>query len=89
MTICQVLECTHNNRLDPPECQVENEINDRGRCISFESDNPYITEQFRERHGYHQRNEGGGEESVKEYEFKNSVGEGLPFATIPQQRSMS
>lgn len=54
MTICQVLDCIHNNRQDQPECKLsEIKINDRCRCISFEMDHEYDKQQFRERHGYH------------------------------------
>lgn len=53
MTICPVLECTHNNRLDISRCLLpEIELDDRGRCISFEADNEWLRRDFQARHGY-------------------------------------
>ena len=51
MIACKVRDCIHNSRGDPPECRLETiELNDRGRCVSFESDNKWLQQQFR--HGY-------------------------------------
>lgn len=54
MTICKLLECINNDRLNDPRCTLEQEteLNDKGQCLIFKTDYPYLTEQFRERHGF-------------------------------------
>lgn len=52
MTICRLLECVNNDRLNDPCCTLaEIEISDKGQCLMFKTDYSYLTEQFRERHG--------------------------------------
>ena len=57
MTICHLLECVHNDRGNDPRCTLEREteLNDRGQCLMFKTDYSYLTEQFRERHGFTSR----------------------------------
>jgi len=53
MTICRLLECVNNDRLNDPCCTLaEIEISDKGQCLMFKTDYPYLTEQFRERYGF-------------------------------------
>ena len=52
MTICRLLECVNNDRLNDPCCTLsEIEISDMGHCLMFKTDYPYLKEQFRKRHG--------------------------------------
>lgn len=57
MTVCRLLECVHNDRGNDPRCTLEREteLNDRGQCLMFKTDYSYLTEQFRERHGFTSR----------------------------------
>jgi len=54
MTIGRLVECVYNDRGNDPRCTLEREteLNDKGQCPMFKTDYPYLTEQFRERHGF-------------------------------------
>lgn len=41
---CQLIECVHNTRMQPPKCVLEEiELNKKGQCALFEIDYPYIS----------------------------------------------
>ncbi len=51
MTICRLLECINNDRLNDPRCTLsEIEVDTRKQCMNFKTDFTYLTEQFRNRH---------------------------------------
>ena len=49
-TICPILECANNSRLEAPRCKLaENEVNRNGYCVSLKIDAKYLTHKFSER----------------------------------------
>jgi len=47
---CQLIECGHNTRMQPPKCALEEiEVDKNGKCAMFEVDYPYRRNQFIEK----------------------------------------